>query len=224
LEALESSEEKIVRLTNSVQAANSKAQKLATALTASRKQAFTRLNDEISESLAFLNMPGIQMALQQETAPLSADGQDKLEFLISTNPGEAPKPLAKIASGGELARIMLAIKNALADKDDVPTVIYDEVDTGISGLAAGRIGQLLRNTAKGRQVLCVTHTAQVAAYAAHHLLIEKEVAGGRTYTHIRRLNDEERVAELARIIAGDHVTDLALASAREMLQMAGTTD
>ena len=133
-------------------------------LSASRQHAFARMEKAISESLAFLNMPGIRMALQHETGPLTADGRDKLFFLISTNPGEPPKPLAKIASGGELARIMLAIKNTLADKDDIPTIIYDEVDAGISGLSAGRIGQLLRNTARRRHVLCVTHTAQVAAW------------------------------------------------------------
>ena len=144
-------------------------------------------------------------------------------FFISTNPGEAPKPLAKIASGGELSRIMLAIKSVLAEKDHIPTVIYDEIDAGVSGLAAGRVGQKLQETAKsGHQVICITHTAQIAAYAQQHLLIEKSVSGERTYTKVRQLAQEERVAELARIVSGDKVTELSLANARELLELSDT--
>lgn len=193
----------------------------ADALSQSRKEAFTRMEQAVSEALAFLNMPGIVMELRHQKVPFAPAGQDELEFYMSPNPGETPKPMAKIASGGELARIMLAIKSALADRDELATIIYDEIDTGISGLAAGRIGQMLRDTAKGgRQVICVTHTAQVAAYAGQHLHIEKTVRDGRTYTHIRELDEEGRVQELARIISGDKVTETALANAREMLQAA----
>ncbi len=128
---------------------------------------------------------------------------------------------AKIASGGELSRIMLAVKSALADKDDIGTVIYDEIDTGVSGLAAGRIGEKLRQTARGRQVICITHTAQIAAQANSHLLIQKNVSGERTYTEIEPLDASGRVHELARMISGDKLTELALANAREMLRLAG---
>lgn len=198
-----------------------KAQQLANQLTESRQAAFDALNAEIAGALAFLNMPGIAMSLHVNPVALGPTGQDEMEFFISTNPGEVPKALAKIASGGELARIMLAMKSALADRDDVPTVIYDEIDTGISGMAAGRVGQLLRGTAAGgRQVICVTHTAQIAAFAQRHLLIEKQVADGRTFTHIRELDNEGGIEELARIISGDKVTGTALANAREMRQMA----
>ena len=128
-----------------------------------------------------------------------------------------PKPLAKIASGGELSRITLAIKNAMADKDAVPTVIYDEIDSGVSGKAAGRIGEVLRQSAQGHQILCITHTAQIAALADCHLLIQKNVANDRTYTEIHPLDEEGRVEALARLISGDHVTELSRANAREML-------
>lgn len=196
------------------------ARKKADALTENRLAAFARFAGQIAESLRFLNMPGIVLQLSRESGKLGPTGQDNVEFLISTNPGEPAKPLAKIASGGELSRIMLAIKSAMADKDQVGTVIYDEIDTGVSGLAAGRIGSKLKETAQGRQVICVTHTAQIAAQADRHLLISKSVADGRTFTQIRLLEQEEQVRELARIISGDKVTELALANAREMLLLA----
>ena len=164
-------------------------------------------------------MPVVLFALRHSRGPLAGAGHDTIEFYISTNPGEAPKPLAKIASGGELSRIMLALKSALAEKDSIPTVIYDEIDTGVSGLAASRIGEKLRQTSKGRQVLCITHTAQIAALATSHLLIQKNVDGQRTYTKIHPLDQAGRVQELARIISGDHITDLSLANAREMLSL-----
>ena len=166
-----------------------------------------------------MNMPGIRFALKHHTGALGPTGQDTVEFYISTNPGEEPKPLAKIASGGELSRIMLAVKSALAEKDALGTVIYDEIDTGVSGLAAGRIGEMLHKTAGGRQVICITHTAQIAAQADTHLLIEKTVHDGRTYTQIRALDIPGRQQELARMISGDKVTPIALENAREMLRM-----
>ena len=195
-----------------------KAREKAEVLTQTRLKAFEELNTRISGTLDFLNMPGVRMTLRHTRGPLASHGQDSVEFYISTNPGEAPKPLAKIASGGELSRITLAIKNAMADKDAVPTVIYDEIDSGVSGKAAGRIGEVLRQSAQGHQILCITHTAQIAALADCHLLIQKNVANDRTYTEIHPLDENGRVEALARLISGDHVTELSRANAREMLQ------
>ena len=157
-----------------------KAREKAEVLTQTRLKAFEELNTRISGTLDFLNMPGVRMTLRHTRGPLASHGQDSVEFYISTNPGEAPKPLAKIASGGELSRSTLAIKNAMADKDAVPTVIYDEIDSGVSGKAAGRIGEVLRQSAQGHQILCITHTAQIAALADCHLLIQKNVSNERT--------------------------------------------
>ena len=195
-----------------------KAREKAEVLTQTRLKAFEELNTRISGTLDFLNMPGVRMTLRHTRGPLASHGQDSVEFYISTNPGEAPKPLAKIASGGELSRITLAIKNAMADKDAVPTVIYDEIDSGVSGKAAGRIGDVLRQSAQGHQILCITHTAQIAALADCHLLIQKNVSNERTYTEIHPLDENGRVEALARLISGDHVTELSRANAREMLQ------
>ena len=193
------------------------AREKAEALTQTRLKAFDELNARITDTLQFLNMPGVRMTLHHARGPLASHGQDSVEFYISTNPGEAPKPLARIASGGELSRITLAIKNALADRDAVPTVIYDEIDSGASGKAAGRIGEVLRQSARGHQILCITHTAQIAALADCHLLIQKNVTNDRTYTEIHPLDTEGRVEALARLISGDHVTELSRANAREML-------
>ena len=195
-----------------------KAREKAEVPTQTRLKAFEELNTRISGTLDFLNMPGVRMTLRHTRGPLASHGQDSVEFYISTNPGEAPKPLAKIASGGELSRITLAIKNAMADKDAVPTVIYDEIDSGVSGKAAGRIGEVLRQSAQGHQILCITHTAQIAALADCHLLIQKNVSNERTYTEIHPLDENGRVEALARLISGDHVTELSRANAREMLQ------
>ena len=193
------------------------AREKAEALTQTRLKAFDELNARITDTLQFLNMPGVRMTLHHARGPLASHGQDSVEFYISTNAGEAPKPLARIASGGELSRITLAIKNALADRDAVPTVIYDEIDSGVSGKAAGRIGEVLRQSAQGHQILCITHTAQIAALADCHLLIQKNVSNDRTYTEIHPLDTEGRVEALARLISGDHVTELSRANAREML-------
>ena len=193
------------------------AREKAEALTQTRLKAFDELNARITDTLQFLNMPGVRMTLHHARGPLASHGQDSVEFYISTNAGEAPKPLARIASGGELSRITLAIKNALADRDAVPTVIYDEIDSGVSGKAAGRIGEVLQQSAQGHQILCITHTAQIAALADCHLLIQKNVTNDRTYTEIHPLDTEGRVEALARLISGDHVTELSRANAREML-------
>lgn len=220
LAGIETSAERLDALYDRETELYEKAKKLADALTQTRLEAFERFNVQITEALRFLNMPGIRFTLLHKKGPLAGSGQDTVEFYISTNPGEEPKPLAKIASGGELSRIMLAVKSALADKDDIDTVIYDEIDTGVSGLAAGRIGEKLRQTARGRQVICITHTAQIAAQADNHLLIRKNVSGERTCTEIEPLDEAGRVRELARMISGDKLTELALANAREMLRLA----
>ena len=217
LERIQSSQERHDHLQAEKRRLYALAREKAEALTQTRLNAFEALNKRISGTLDFLNMPGVRMTLRHTRGPLASHGQDSIEFYISTNPGEAPKPLAKIASGGELSRITLAIKNAMADKDAVPTVIYDEIDSGVSGKAAGRIGEVLRQSAQGHQILCITHTAQIAALADCHLLIQKNVANGRTYTEIHPLDEEGRVEALARLISGDHVTDISRANAREML-------
>ena len=217
LERIQSSQERHDHLQAEKRRLYALAREKAEALTQTRLNAFEALNKRISGTLDFLNMPGVRMTLRHTRGPLASHGQDSIEFYISTNPGEAPKPLAKIASGGELSRITLAIKNAMADKDAVPTVIYDEIDSGVSGKAAGRIGEVLRQSAQGHQILCITHTAQIAALADCHLLIQKNVANDRTYTEIHPLDEEGRVEALARLISGDHVTELSRANAREML-------
>ena len=217
LERIQSSQERYDHLQAEKLRLYALAREKAEALTQTRLRAFEELNKRISGTLDFLNMPGVRMTLRHTRGPLASHGQDSIEFYISTNPGEAPKPLAKIASGGELSRITLAIKNAMADKDAVPTVIYDEIDSGVSGKAAGRIGEVLRQSAQGHQILCITHTAQIAALADCHLLIQKNVANDRTYTEIHPLDEEGRVEALARLISGDHVTELSRANAREML-------
>ena len=217
LERIQSSQERHDHLQAEKRRLYTLAREKAEALTQTRLNAFEALSKRISGTLDFLNMPGVRMTLRHTRGPLASHGQDSIEFYISTNPGEAPKPLAKIASGGELSRITLAIKNAMADKDAVPTVIYDEIDSGVSGKAAGRIGEVLRQSAQGHQILCITHTAQIAALADCHLLIQKNVANDRTYTEIHPLDEEGRVEALARLISGDHVTDISRANAREML-------
>ena len=220
LEMIQSSQERVEHLQKEQRRLYTLAREKAEALTQTRLKAFDELNKRISGTLDFLNMPGVRMTLRHSRGPLASHGQDSIEFYISTNPGEAPKPLAKIASGGELSRITLAIKNAMADKDAVPTVIYDEIDSGVSGKAASRIGEVLRQSAEGHQILCITHTAQIAALADCHLLIQKNITNERTYTEIHPLDTEGRVDALAHIISGDHVTELSRANAREMLGLA----
>ena len=218
LELIQSSQERVEHLQAEQHRLYVLAREKAETLTQTRLKAFEELNKRISGTLDFLNMPGVRMTLHHARGPLASHGQDSIEFYISTNPGEAPKPLAKIASGGELSRITLAIKNAMADKDAVPTVIYDEIDSGVSGKAASRIGEVLRQSAEGHQILCITHTAQIAAVADCHLLIQKNIANERTYTEIHPLDEDGRVDALAHLISGDHVTELSRANAREMLE------
>ena len=191
---------------------------LAKELSEQRKAASKQFISQVKGELAFLNVPGIAFETEIQRVPLYHMGCDKLQFLVSANKGEPPKPMSKIASGGELSRIMLAIKTVLSGKDKVDTLIFDEVDTGISGAAANKVGQKLKQVSQNRQVLCITHLAQIAALADHHFLISKHVEGERTYTQVQGLDFEGRKREVARIIGGDQVTDLQLEMAGEMLK------
>lgn len=176
--------------------------------------------ERVGAEMAFLEMPNVRLAVSREEVALNARGIDQLEFLISTNPGEEPKPVSKIASGGELSRMMLAVKTVLSKADFVGTLIFDEIDTGISGSAAGRVGKKLAMLSRDRQVLCVTHQAQIAAFADNHLFISKSVRDGRTFTHVDVLDHDGRVRELARIIGGEQIAATALSHAEELLREA----
>ena len=189
-------------------------------LTSARHQAARNFLTRIKRELEFLNMPNVKLTVCADRCDYMPIGQDELELLISSNAGEAPKPLAKIASGGELSRVMLSIKNVLAEKDQVGTAIFDEIDTGVSGSAAQKIGKKLQEVSRNRQVICVTHLAPVAACGDSHLFIHKDVEEGRTYTRVDLLSEEERVREIARIVSGDDITETALNNAREMLNLA----
>ena len=182
-----------------------------------RKEASEKLMRKIAEELKFLDMPNVKIVFEQTKGKLTSMGMDTMEMLISVNPGESLKPIAKIASGGELSRIMLAIKNVIAEKEDIPTMIFDEVDTGVSGRAAQKIGVKLRQVSKSRQVLCVTHLSQIAVMADNHLLIEKTNHDDSTYTNVYRLDHDQRVSEIARILGGEHITQTTLDNAAEQL-------
>ena len=183
----------------------------------SRVEAAKRLADRILEELAQLDMPRVQFSCEFNTTELTQQGVDSVAFYMSANAGEALKPMNKVASGGELARIMLAMKNVMAQNERVGTMIFDEVDTGVSGRAAQKVAQKLKSVAKHKQVLCVTHLPQLAALADTHLLIAKEERAGRTYTSVTPLDHEGRKYELARIIGGAAITSTTLKSAEEML-------
>ncbi len=185
-----------------------------------RQKAGEKFSSRIEEELSFLDMSGVKISVSAVRGKLTGKGMDTIEFLISTNKGEGMKPLSKIASGGELSRIMLSLKNVIADKDDIHTLIFDEIDTGVSGRAAQKIGYKLCEVSRNRQVLCVTHLAQMASMADNHLLIEKRSDSERTYTQIRTLATDERKYEIARITVGDNITDTALKNAEEMLKSA----
>ena len=215
------SEEKVKELQKQEKEALDETEAAAKKLTESRKAAGEKLSEAICSELEFLDMPNVRFVVKCDDIGLTENGKDEIEFLISANVGEEPKPLAKIASGGELSRIMLAIKNVLAEADGVDTMIFDEIDTGVSGRAAQKIAMKLRSASKGRQVICVTHLAQIAAQGDVHLYISKSVSDGKTYTNIKSLIEEDRVAEIARIMGGMEITKLQLESAREMLRNAG---
>ncbi len=220
LHGIEFSDKEREELENQYEAEKKRAISLAKELSEKRKKAAGAFVEMVKKELAFLNMPNVEFLTETERVPLYSMGCDKLQFLVSANKGEPPKPMSKIASGGELSRIMLAIKTVLSGKDKVDTLIFDEVDTGISGAAANKVGQKLKEVSKNRQVLCITHLAQIAALADNHLRISKHVDGGRTFTDVESLDLEGRKQELARIIGGEDVTELQLKMAEEMLQKA----
>jgi len=220
LELIEFAQEKLESLYSERKVILDKLSISADRLTQNRKDVFSDLSGKIQESLAFLNMPDVKLALSCKNKDFTSNGQDDIEFLISTNRGEDAKPMARIASGGELSRIMLAIKSVLSEKEETHTLIFDEIDTGVSGSAAMKIGKLLKQTSKGKQVLCVTHSAQIAAFADNHLFIEKKTNEQATFTSVTQLSSADREKEIARIISGDNISDTALLNAREMIELA----
>lgn len=217
-QSLELSDELTAHLQRELDEANLELHTVAEALTACRLAAAAEFSERVEQELAYLDMAGVRFSITRREKPYGPTGADEMEFMICTNTGEEAKPLAKIASGGELARIMLAIKNVLAEKDGIGTIIFDEVDTGVSGRAAQKIGKKLAEVARHRQVICVTHLAPVAACAAHHYRIYKTVEDGRTFTRVEELTRPQRVQELARIMVGENITESALKSAEEMLE------
>lgn len=213
----DNSEQDLERLNAEYDSSLEKTQSLALKLSEVRRKAAEKLGEEICSQLEFLDMPGVKFVTQFSKGNLSSVGVDKIEFLIRTNPGEEPKPLAKIASGGELSRIMLAIKSIIAKSDSIATLIFDEIDTGVSGKASRKIGLKLKEVGKNAQVICVTHSAQIASAADSHFLIKKEYTDNAAFTQIMPLDFEGRKYELARIMGGLNVTESLLKSAEEML-------
>ncbi len=220
LEDIACSDERLEALRTELAGCERAAKRCAAELTKLRLEGAGLFSQRVMDELRFLDMPSVTFTVAHETVPLAENGADRMEFMISTNPGEPAKPLARIASGGELSRIMLSIKNVTADRDSVETMIFDEIDTGVSGRAAYKIGKKLKEASRGRQIICVTHLAQVAAFADNHLLIKKDVQDGRTFTGIYPLDREMRVAELARISGGERISENMLKTASEMLDMA----
>ena len=217
LDQIEFSDDHLERLKIKLAKAEKMAWDAAITLRKSRKQAAEALSERILNELAQLDMPRVQFSCEFAEIPLSTNGADSVAFYMSANAGEALKPMSKVASGGELARIMLAMKNVLAEQDQVSTLIFDEVDTGVSGRAAQKVAEKLRSVSQKKQVLCVTHLPQLAALASTHFLIDKEERAGRTYTTVTPLDKEGRKLELARIIGGTTITETTLRSAEEML-------
>lgn len=218
LDELSGAEQSLDELNKEKERLLAEVSKKAKALSDHRKKAGERFVSQVTEELEFLNMPKVKLVVQQKTGKLTINGMDSIEFLISANLGEEPKPIAKIASGGELSRIMLALKNVIAEKDSIGTLIFDEIDTGVSGRAAQKIGIKLKQISRLRQVLCVTHLAQMAVMADNHLLIEKNIQGDRTVTTVRTLDHEQRKYEIARIMGGENITELMLENAEQYLK------
>lgn len=218
LDELSGAEQSLDELNKEKERLLAEVSKKAKALSDHRKKAGERFVSQVTEELEFLNMPKVKLVVQQKTGKLTINGMDSIEFLISANLGEEPKPIAKIASGGELSRIMLALKNVIAEKDSIGTLIFDEIDTGVSGRAAQKIGIKLKQISRLRQVLCVTHLAQMAVMADNHLLIEKNIQGNRTVTTVRTLDHEQRKYEIARIMGGENITELMLENAEQYLK------
>ena len=219
LDDIEFADDHLERLKKKLKKAEKEAWDAAKDLRKNRRETSVTMAERILTELAQLDMPRVQFACQFTETDLTANGADAVAFYMSANAGEALKPMSKVASGGELARIMLAMKNVLAEKDQVNTLIFDEVDTGVSGRAAQKVAEKLRSVASHKQVLCVTHLPQLAALANTHLLIAKSERDGRTYTSVTPLDIEGRKRELARIIGGTNITETTLKSAEEMLRL-----
>lgn len=224
LEELDFSDRRISQLSDLLDKSTDRLVELGEKLTLSRKKAAAEFEKKVCDILSYLNMPDVRFTVSMQKGRYTKRGCDNIKFLISANRGENVKPLSKIASGGELSRVMLAIKSVLLDKDPVGTMIFDEIDTGISGYTAGKVGIQLKKVAKNRQVICVTHLAQIAAMADEHLLIEKSTEGGRTFTQVKPLKYEERVGEIARIMSGTQLTENLYKSAKELLDRSKTDD
>ena len=224
LDQIEYADDRLLKLERLIAAKIQEVLAAGKALNEARRSAAVKLEKQVVSELRDLAMPGVRF--QVELAPVSGQpgfgpaGTDTVRFLLSANAGEAPGRISKIASGGELSRIMLALKNVFARRDRVPSMVFDEVDTGVSGVAAQRVGEKLANLAADKQVICITHLPQIAAMADHHYLIEKTVSGGKTRTVVHTLDPDGACREIARLHGGDHVTELTLASAREQLAAA----
>ncbi len=220
VEAIESDSNTLRRLTDERAERLHRVTELAKQLTAYRTKLGEEFSRRVGEELSYLNMPRVQLSVNLTQGKLTPNGMDHAEFLISANPGEPPKPIAQIASGGELSRMMLALKAVLAERDAIPTLIFDEIDTGVSGKAAQKIGLKLRALSQHHQVICVTHLAQLATQATHHLLIEKHSTDTATSTEVSVLDRAARIAEIARIMGGDDHSALLLQTAEAALDAA----
>lgn len=220
LTRLESGDEEIKLLAVKREELLRKVTELAKALYDYREETAARFISRVTEELEFLNMAGVVLAVRHEKGKLTVNGMDTIEFLISANKGEEPKPIAKIASGGELSRVMLALKSVIADKDSIDTMIFDEIDTGVSGKAAQKIGIKLKEIGKVRQVICVTHLSQIAVMADNHLMIEKNLIDGRTETTVTQLGLNGKIAEIARIMGGDNPSEAVIRAAEDELRKA----
>ena len=218
LDELEGAEEHMEELRQEEAKLTREATRIAAELTAVRTRAAGEITARVTESLAFLDMPRVRFEIAVTPTALGARGADDVEFMIATNPGEPLLPMIKIASGGELSRIMLALRSVLNDRDGAATVIFDEIDTGVSGKTSRKIGIMLRGAAKDMQVLCVTHSAQIASLAHSHYLISKQESDGRAETDVLALSQKERVEEIARILGGIQITDAQRHAAREMIE------
>ena len=214
---IELSDEKAKQLECELDKSTERLIELGDKLTNSRLDAAKSFSSEVTRVLSYLNMPDVEFSVKREKGRYTKFGCDVIEFMIRTNAGENEKPLHKIASGGELSRTMLAIKSVLAKKDDVDTLIFDEIDSGISGRAADKVGVQLKRVSENCQVICVTHLAQIAAFGDSHFLIEKTVSNGRTYTDVSLLSGDKRIEEIARIMSGTDITDNLYNSAKELL-------
>jgi DNA repair protein RecN (Recombination protein N) len=221
LEEISFSDEKLLELKEEFKQNKEKALALAQKLSEVRKKTARAFSESVCEELRYLDMPHIEFVVEFSQVPLCENGIDFAEFLISANVGEAPKPITKIASGGELSRIMLALKTIMAHKDKVETMIFDEIDSGVSGRAALKVASKLKQVSEGKQVLCVTHLSQLMAYADSHYLIKKAAIDGKTYTNVQLLDFEGRKKEIARITSGGEITQTQLQNAEEMLKSIG---